>query len=46
VTFKGDVILDVWELVDFDARRILHYSYEVYRAGEKILWYHWCQLKL
>lgn len=39
VTFKGDVILDVWELVDFDTRRILHYSYEVYRAGEKILWY-------
>jgi len=39
VTFKGDVILDVWELVDFDARRILNYSYEVYRAGEKILWY-------
>jgi hypothetical protein len=39
VTFKGDVILDVWELVDFDARRILHYSYEVYQAGEKILWY-------
>jgi hypothetical protein len=39
VTFKGDVILDVWELVDFDARRILHYSYEVYRTGEKILWY-------
>jgi hypothetical protein len=39
VTFKDNVILDVWELVDFDAQRILHYSYEVYRAGEKILWY-------
>lgn len=39
VTFEGDVVLDVWELIDLDARRILKYSYEVYRAGEKILWY-------
>jgi len=39
VTFEGDVVLDVWELVDFDTRRILNYSYEVYRAGEKIIWY-------
>jgi hypothetical protein len=39
ITFNGDVSLDVWELLDFDARRILNYSYEVYRASEKILWY-------
>jgi hypothetical protein len=39
VTFGGEVVLDVWELLDFDLRRILNYSYEVYRAGEKILWY-------
>lgn len=39
VTFEGDVTLDVWELLDFETRRILNYSYEVYRAGEKILWY-------
>lgn len=39
VTFEGDVILDVWELVDFDAGQILNYSYEIYRAGEKIAWY-------
>lgn len=39
VTFAGDIVLDVWELLDFDAGRILHYSYEVYRASEKILWY-------
>ena len=39
VVFEGDVVLDVWELIDFDARRILNYSYEVYRAGEKVLWY-------
>ena len=39
VTFEGDVVLDVWGLLDFDAWRILHYSYEVYQAGEKILWY-------
>jgi len=39
VAFEGDIVLHVWELLDFDARRILNYSYEVYRAGEKILWY-------
>ena len=39
VTFGGDVILDVWELVDFEAGRILHYSYEIYQAGDKIVWY-------
>jgi hypothetical protein len=31
--------VEVWELVDFAARRIRTYSYEVYRAGEKIGWY-------
>lgn len=39
VTFAGDIVLDVWELLDFDAERILNYSYEVYRASEKMLWY-------
>jgi hypothetical protein len=39
VTFENDMVLDVWELVDFDARRILSYSYEIYRAGEKVAWY-------
>ena len=39
VIFETNVVLDVWELLDFDARRILKYSYEVYRAGDKILWY-------
>jgi hypothetical protein len=39
LTFAGDVALDVWELVDFDAGRILNYSYEIYRGGEKIAWY-------
>ena len=39
VTFAGDVILDVWELIDFEAGRIRSYSYEIYRAGEKIAWY-------
>jgi hypothetical protein len=39
VTFEGAVVLDVWELLDFEARRILHYSYEVYRADEKVAWY-------
>lgn len=39
VTFQGDEVLDVWKLIDLDARRIRNYSYEVYRAGEKVLWY-------
>ena len=39
MTFVGDVVLNVWELVDFAARRIRSYSYEIYQAGEKIVWY-------
>lgn len=39
VTFEEDVVLDVWELVDFDRQRIIKYSYEVYRSDEKIRWY-------
>ena len=39
VTFDGGVVLDVWELLDFEARRILQYSYEICRGGEKIAWY-------
>ena len=39
VAFQGGIVLDVWELVDFDAGRILNYSYEIYQAGEKIAWY-------
>jgi Family of unknown function (DUF6516) len=39
IFFDSEVVLDIWELLDFDARRILNYSYEVYRAGEKIAWY-------
>ena len=39
IVFQDAVILDVWELLDWENRRILNYSYEVYRAGEKILWY-------
>lgn len=39
VLFKADIVLDVWELVDFEACRIRNYSYEIYHAGEKIAWY-------
>lgn len=39
VTFEGDVVLDVWELVAFDKKRIRNYSYEIYQAGEKVAWY-------
>jgi hypothetical protein len=30
--------LEVWELIDFMARRIRSYSYEVYRGDEQICW--------
>ena len=36
---QGGVHLEVWELIDFAAKRIRSYSYEVYRGGEKICWY-------
>ena len=39
VNFDGDIVLDVWELVDFAAGQIRNYSYEIYQAGEKIAWY-------
>jgi hypothetical protein len=39
ILFTGDVVLDVWELVDFESQRICNYSYEVYVADEKIAWY-------
>ena len=36
---RGGIHLEVWELIDFDAKRIRTYSYEVYRHDEKICWY-------
>lgn len=39
ITFEGEVILDVWELIDFESGRIRNYSYEIYRAGKKLAWY-------
>lgn len=36
---QGGIHLEVWELIDFAERRLRTYSYEVYRAGEKICWY-------
>ena len=39
VIFQADIVLDVWELVDFAARQIRNYSYEIYHAGEKVAWY-------
>jgi hypothetical protein len=35
----NDIGLEIWELIDFAARRIRTYSYEVYRGDEKICWY-------
>lgn len=39
VAFAKDIVLDVWELLDFHAGRILNYSYEIYQGGERIVWY-------
>jgi len=39
IIFEGDVVLDIWELVDFAVGRIRNYSDEFYRADEKIAWY-------
>ena len=39
VIFENDVVLDVWELVDFAVGQIRNYSYEIYQAGGKIAWY-------
>ncbi len=39
VIFDSDVVLDVWELVDFETGQIRNYSYEIYHASEKIAWY-------
>jgi len=39
VIFEGNVVLDVWELVDFAAGKIRNYSYEIYQGSEKIAWY-------
>lgn len=39
ITFSGDILLDVWELIDLAMGRLRNYSYEIYRAGEKVAWY-------
>ncbi len=39
VIFENDVVLDVWELIDFATGQIRNYSYEIYQTGEKIAWY-------
>ena len=39
VIFENDMVLDVWELIDFAAGQIRNYSYEIYQTGEKIAWY-------
>ncbi len=37
--FAKAVVLDVWELIDHETSRIRNYSYEVYQASEKMIWY-------
>jgi hypothetical protein len=36
---RGGIRLEIWELIDFTAKRIRSYSYEVYRDGAKACWY-------
>lgn len=36
IIWHGEVVLDVWELVDFQARRILKYSYEVHSKAKRL----------
>lgn len=39
VIFSNEIVLDVWEFIDLETRRIRNYSYEIYQAGEKVAWY-------
>lgn len=39
LTFEGDYVLNVWELLDLSSRTFRSYSYELDRAGERIWWY-------
>ena len=39
VLFKGNVKLRIREELDFDAKLITSYGYEVYRDSEKLYWY-------
>ena len=39
VIFSNEIVLDVWEFIDLESRRIRNYSYEIYQAGEKVGWY-------
>lgn len=36
---RGGIHLEIFELIDFAAKRIRTYSYEVYQKGEKVCWY-------
>jgi hypothetical protein len=39
VTFAGDYVLHVWELLDLSKQVIFSYSYELDQAGERVWWY-------
>jgi hypothetical protein len=39
ITFESEVVLEVWELIDFESGQIRNYSYEIQQAGEQIAWY-------
>ena len=39
IEFEKDVVLAVFERLDFARGRILFYSYEVYRGDELVQWY-------
>lgn len=39
ITFSGNYVLDVWELLDLSRHIIYRYSYELRRADATIWWY-------
>ncbi|MBX7236368.1 MAG: hypothetical protein K1X65_18430 [Caldilineales bacterium] len=39
LTFESGYVLDIWELLDLERRRIRSYSYELDRNEERIWWY-------
>lgn len=39
IYFDNEVVLHVFEAVDFSTQRIEDYSYEVYRGAKKLYWY-------
>lgn len=39
IKFKGEILLRVFERLDFSQQRIVYYSYEVRQGDEQLYWY-------